>query len=154
MGFSRQEYWSGLPFPCPGDLPDPEVEPASPALAADSLPDTLVSWINEHRPVPELLPLKGVVVPSETWNASNFLQDGYMQNNHWRKKREVCEAQNTTPQGQIALHTPCPHRRQPEIWKMWNPIINKWMLVTLPWLAIKCIPKLQPVIQGHPRPNT
>ena len=33
MGFHRQEYWSGLPFPSPGDLPDPGIEPASPALA-------------------------------------------------------------------------------------------------------------------------
>ena len=33
MGFSRQEYWSGLPFPSPGDLPDPQIEPTSPALA-------------------------------------------------------------------------------------------------------------------------
>ena len=33
MGFSRQEYWSGLPFPSPWDLPDPGIEPASPALA-------------------------------------------------------------------------------------------------------------------------
>ena len=33
MGFSRQEYWSGLPFPSPGDLPDPGIKPASPALA-------------------------------------------------------------------------------------------------------------------------
>ena len=33
MGFSRQEYWSGLPFPSPGDLPDLGVEPRSPALA-------------------------------------------------------------------------------------------------------------------------
>ena len=32
MGFSKQEYWSGLPFPPPGDLPDPGIEPASPAL--------------------------------------------------------------------------------------------------------------------------
>ena len=32
MGFSRQEYWSGLPFPSPGDLPDPGIKPASPAL--------------------------------------------------------------------------------------------------------------------------
>ena len=37
MGFSRQEYWSGLPFPSPGDLPDPVIEPMSPALQADSL---------------------------------------------------------------------------------------------------------------------
>ena len=33
MGFSRQECWSGLPFPSPGDLPNPRIEPASPALA-------------------------------------------------------------------------------------------------------------------------
>ena len=38
MGFSRQEYWSGLPFPSPEDLPDPGIEPRSPALQADSLP--------------------------------------------------------------------------------------------------------------------
>ena len=37
MGFSRQESWSGLPFPPPGDLPDPGVEPRSPALQTDSL---------------------------------------------------------------------------------------------------------------------
>ena len=37
MGFSRQEYWSGLPFPPPGDLPDPGIEPGSPALWADAL---------------------------------------------------------------------------------------------------------------------
>ena len=36
-GFSRQEYWSGLPFPSPGDLPDPGIEPRSPALQADAL---------------------------------------------------------------------------------------------------------------------
>ena len=38
MGFSRGEYWSGLPFPSPGDLPDPGIEPGSPALQADALP--------------------------------------------------------------------------------------------------------------------
>ena len=38
MGFSRQGYWSGFPFPSPGDLPDPGIEPGSPALQADSLP--------------------------------------------------------------------------------------------------------------------
>ena len=36
VGFSRQEYWSGLPFPSPGDLPDPGIEPRSPALQADT----------------------------------------------------------------------------------------------------------------------
>ena len=38
MGFSRQEYWSGLPFPSPGDLLDPGIKPRSPTLQADSLP--------------------------------------------------------------------------------------------------------------------
>ena len=37
MGFSRQEYRSGLPFPSPGDLPDPGIEPGSPAFQADAL---------------------------------------------------------------------------------------------------------------------
>ena len=37
MGFSRQEYWSGLPFPSPRDLPDPGIEPGSPVLQVDSL---------------------------------------------------------------------------------------------------------------------
>ena len=38
MGFSRQEYWSGLPFSSPGDLPDPGIVPESPALQAEALP--------------------------------------------------------------------------------------------------------------------
>ena len=41
MGFSRQEYWSGLQFPSPGDLSDPGIEPGSPALQADALPSEL-----------------------------------------------------------------------------------------------------------------
>ena len=52
MGFSRQEYWSALPFASPGDLPNPGIEPVPPALQADSLlseaPDawmaTLTQW--------------------------------------------------------------------------------------------------------------
>ena len=46
MGFSRQEYWSGLPFPSPGDLPDPGIEPKSPSLQADALP-------SENQSLPE-----------------------------------------------------------------------------------------------------
>ena len=38
MEFFRQEYWSGLPFPSPGDLPHPRIKPQSPALQADALP--------------------------------------------------------------------------------------------------------------------
>ena len=46
MGFSRQEYWSVLLCPPPGDLPDSGIEPTSPALQADSLP--LSHWGNPH----------------------------------------------------------------------------------------------------------
>ena len=42
MGFSRQEYWSGLPFPSLRNLPDPGIEPGSPAFQADSLPTELL----------------------------------------------------------------------------------------------------------------
>ena len=41
MEFSKQEYWSGLPFPSPGDLLDPRIKPRSPELQADSLPSEL-----------------------------------------------------------------------------------------------------------------
>ena len=44
MGFSRQEYWSGLPFPSPGDLPDPGIESGSPALQAD--PKIFVDFVS------------------------------------------------------------------------------------------------------------
>ena len=37
MGFSKQEYWSGVPLPSPGDLPDPGIEPGTPALRAEAL---------------------------------------------------------------------------------------------------------------------
>ena len=49
MGFSRQKYWSGLPFPSPGDLPDAGIQPRSPALQADSL---LTELRGKHPPPP------------------------------------------------------------------------------------------------------
>ena len=48
MGFCKQEYWSGLPFPSPGDLPDPGIEPGSSAWQADSLssePPGICDWL-------------------------------------------------------------------------------------------------------------
>ena len=46
MGFSRQEYWSGMPFPSPGDLPGPGIEPGSPALQTDAFPSEPLIHIN------------------------------------------------------------------------------------------------------------
>ena len=48
MGFPRQEYWSGLLFPSPGDLPDPGIEPWSPVLQAASLPSELLGKSEVH----------------------------------------------------------------------------------------------------------
>ena len=49
MGFSRQEYWGGLPFPSPGDLPNLGIEPASPALQADSSPaELIIPQVDQH----------------------------------------------------------------------------------------------------------
>ena len=45
MGFPRQEYWSGLPFPSAGDLPDPEIKPRSSAFQADALPSELLGFL-------------------------------------------------------------------------------------------------------------
>ena len=62
MGFSRQEYWSGLPFPSPGDLPDPGIEPGSPAFLADALPSEPPGnpregiYVSTSKPVPGCLP--------------------------------------------------------------------------------------------------
>ncbi|CAI9161576.1 unnamed protein product [Rangifer tarandus platyrhynchus] len=62
MGYSRQEYWSGLPSPSPGYLPDPGIKPRSPALQADALPSELPGEPQQGRhrggptQVPALLP--------------------------------------------------------------------------------------------------
>ena len=65
MEFSRQEYWSGLPFPSPGDLPNPGIEPRSSALQADTLP-------SEPPGKPINCLFKGLVSPCSavcTWGA-------------------------------------------------------------------------------------
>ena len=49
MEFSRQEYCSGLPFPSPGDLPDPGIETRSPALQADSLSFEISEKLGNHK---------------------------------------------------------------------------------------------------------
>ena len=59
MGFLRQEYWSGLSFPSPGDLPDPGVKSGSPELQADSLPSGTNVVPHVHPGPGELIRLQG-----------------------------------------------------------------------------------------------
>ena len=51
MEFSKQEYWHGLPFPSPGDCPDPEIELRSPALQVDSLPSEPPGNLHDAKPI-------------------------------------------------------------------------------------------------------
>ena len=53
--YSRQEYWNGLPFPSPRDLPNPGIKPGSPALLADSLPTELSGKPRDHNICGKLL---------------------------------------------------------------------------------------------------
>ena len=67
VGFSRQEYWSGLPFPSPGDLPDPGIKPRSPTLQADSLPSELPGKPNEMDAIPIISIVCGGRRITERW---------------------------------------------------------------------------------------
>ena len=69
MGFSKQEYWSGLPFPSLGDLPNPGIEAGSPALQADSLPTELQG---KPTKLPASYPGLIHMVPSTTIANVNF----------------------------------------------------------------------------------
>ena len=69
MEFSRQEYWNGLPFPSPGDLPNPGIELGSPALQADSLPS--------EPPGEACVLVKGGSVSLETFQQLMRKQKGY-----------------------------------------------------------------------------
>ena len=71
LGFSRQEYWSGLPLPFPGDLPDTEIEPMSPALQKDSWP--LSHWGS----VTSVLHFLHIQVTSEYWAQFPVLYTGF-----------------------------------------------------------------------------
>ena len=76
MGFSKQEYWSGLPFPSPGDLPDPGIEPRSPALQTDALPTE-----QQEKPAVSELSCSVVSDSATPWTAAlqAFLSIGILQ---------------------------------------------------------------------------
>ena len=72
MGFSRQEYWSGLPFPSPGDLPNTGIEPGSPALWPDSLTTELLYCVITNQEEYPLFPtLDGQCLP---WRLHEYLR--------------------------------------------------------------------------------
>ena len=66
MGFSIQGYWSGLPFPTPGDYPNPGIEPGSPTLQADALPSESPGKLSLHR-VRTSHPISCITFPRREW---------------------------------------------------------------------------------------
>ena len=100
MGFSRQEYWSGLPFPSPGDFSDPRIKPsslASPALAG-GLFTTSATWeaLEDHRPVetrrlmimtPEIPPYD-LTIHQKNVREGNGTHSSILQNREYGQKYE------------------------------------------------------------------
>ena len=78
MGFSRQEYWSGLPLPSPGDLPDLGIEPKSPALQAEALPNHFshIHLFVTLWTVARQAPLSVGVSRQEYWSGLSFPSPG------------------------------------------------------------------------------
>ena len=67
MEFSRQEYWSGLPFPSPGDLPDPGIEPTSHAFQADALPSEPSGKLSVEPVLINYLSVEPVLINYRVW---------------------------------------------------------------------------------------
>ena len=93
MRFSRQGYWSGLPFPSPGDLPNPGIEPRFPALQADSLP-------TELQGKPSISESKGRWLESKSWiwpgfNVQEFLRIFKILDIHQPPSAGTLQAQST-----------------------------------------------------------
>ena len=90
MGILQEEYWGGLPCSSPGDLPDPEIEPQSAALQADSLP-------SEPRESPRILgwvvyPLSSWSSPLRNWTGVSCIPGGFFTSRATREAWEECSA--------------------------------------------------------------
>ena len=94
-GFSRQEYWSGLPCPLPGDRPNPGIEPRSPSLPADSLP-TELSGKRTYLPRPKFLAsrLPPYRLYSPLWEPAPGMKGVGRQDENSQWKTSLCEDSN------------------------------------------------------------
>ena len=90
MGILQEEYWGGLPCPSPRDLPDPEIEPRSAALQADSLPSEpqesprILGWV--------VYPLSSWSSPLRNWTGVSCIPGGFFTSRATREAREECSA--------------------------------------------------------------
>ena len=82
MGFSRQEYWSGLPFPSLGDLPDPGIKPGSPRLQADAVPSEPPGKPKVQH-LTSLAPLPCLPLPTFLWRQFPFSPGSHYEGRGW-----------------------------------------------------------------------
>ena len=113
MEFSRQEYWSGLWFPSPGDLANPGIEPQSPALQADSLPSELPGC----SPSPLWAPLAKLKKSFKAGVPSSWATDQYWS---WPVRNWATEQEVSGGKQQVKLHLylqllPVAHIAQPPV---------------------------------------
>ena len=89
MGFSRQEYWSGLPFLSPGDLPDPGIEPRSPALEAGAwiamVSSNSIGSVLTESGYAQLLSHVWLSAPSRTVIRQAPLSMGFSRQEYWSR---------------------------------------------------------------------
>ena len=78
MGFSRQEYWSGLPFPFPDDFPDPGIEPRSPALQADALQSEPPGKSNDSYSKTQIFDLISAAIHWYLWSKRQACSSSWM----------------------------------------------------------------------------
>ena len=113
MEFSRQEYWSGLPFPSPGDLPDPGIEPRSPTLQADALTSEPPGKPTIHCKQllnKEMLLLLMILVLHPCFSKSSFFENTFLHHFQLLKPSPLVQAQVKTHL--CAMHLWSVQRRQ------------------------------------------
>ena len=154
LGFSRQEYWSGLPFPSPGDLPDPGIKLRSPALQVDSL------HLSHHRNPSLCYSLKFFLVVSTIFTASS---PGILVSSKKKKKKKpytflgylqtvtphlfkfdhkvaatVTSSISTSNSSSLAIFTTSAITSFPEIHESWNQLFPNsckyWYFDFFPWI--------------------
>ena len=126
MGFSRQEYWSGLPFPSSGDLPKPGTEPRSPALQADFLPSEPPGSTQQMTQMPQSKRLPNWQGPVQTENARSLVP-ALLRVSRWRQQSikpsvgpfqargpmQPCRSHHEAGSGHSCWHSgSLPHNRQ------------------------------------------
>ena len=135
MGFSRQEYWSGLPFPSPGDLPNPGIEPRSPVLQADASPSKPLLQLS--KPLIQFSIVGWSYVPSLlfTWGQTMVEVVKIMETSF--KRSHACATRLSAHNAAAGLHRPTPPLKTPghSLASLGQSLVGSMLLFPWPWCA-------------------